>query len=216
MTDQSHLSSSRRQRAGFSLFNRSALIFSDGITRFHQKQDSFLNLKCLLRTVSVNCVSKQGLLERSVSALQVFMTVKLYHKKKLGSDLRPTILYVPIQRRKKLVSNLAGKFGQPLSTANTTWGLFYLSGSAPKCSPTRCTSVLLCVDAKRTRCSTDCKQTGHVTQMAVQGNAAFSSNSQKSCLGVVLMLNEALFGTQEEEQSVEGRRGLLGALLSSL
>ena len=30
------------------------------------------------------------------------------------------------------------------------------------------------------------------------------------------MLNEALFGMQEEEQSVEGRQGLLDALLSSL
>ncbi len=52
--------------------------------------------------------------------------------------------------------------------------------------------------------------------MAVQGDAAFLSNSQKSCLLVVLMLNEALFGMQEEEQSLEGKQGQLGVLLSSL
>ncbi len=98
------------------------------------------------------------------------------------------------------------------------WGLFYLPCSAPSLSPTRCTSVLLCVDAKRTRCGADCKQTGHVVtqKMALQGNAAFVSNYQKSCLAVVLMLHEALFDTETEKESFQEQRGAVGVLLSAM
>ncbi len=85
-------------------------------------------------------------------------------------------------------------------------GLFYLPCSAPSLSPTRCTSVLLGVDAKRMHCGANCKQTGHVVtqKMALQGNAAFVSNYQKSCLAVVLTLHEALFDTETEKRKFSG------------
>ncbi len=47
--------------------------------------------------------------------------------------------------------------------------------------------------------------TWHSWEMVVQGDAGILTNLQKLCLGVVLMLNEALFGTQEEEESGEGK-----------
>ena len=52
--------------------------------------------------------------------------------------------------------------------------------------------------------------------MAVQGNAAFLSNSQKSCLGVVLMLNEALFEMDSQQVEHRDHRGTVTALLATL
>ncbi len=68
------------------------------------------------------------------------------------------------------------------------------------------------------RCGADCKQTGHVVtqKIVLQGNAAFVSNYQKLCLGVVLMLNEALFEMDSEQVKHRDHRGIVTALLATL
>ena len=52
--------------------------------------------------------------------------------------------------------------------------------------------------------------------MAVQGDAAFSSNSQNSCFSVTLMLEQALFHNEGHAGSVRDKREIVGVLLATL